>query len=190
MINKFLTLCFISMLSIFVGACSSTQKISDNLVNLTAQQQIMLPEPSFNKESSTQQLLTTIYKEKKHTLLVLLDIKKDSVKLTGLTPSSITLFTLVYDKHGIEAKYEIPQAMLPPVKQVLLDILLAFDDNQSFEKVLPQGYKIQINGTQKVLKDNFDKIIYTIEYSSMNNSLFANKIENLEFGYTIKIKYL
>lgn len=189
MINKFFAICIFAILSL-VCACSSTQKTNDILVNLTAKQQIMLPEPSFTKESSTQQLLTTSYKESKRTILVLLDIKKNSVKLTGLTPSSINLFTLVYDKNGIRATYEIPKAMLPPVKQVLLDILLAFDDNHSFEKVLPDGYKIQEKGKEKLLKNNFDKIIYTIEYTSMNNSLFATKIDNLEFGYTIRIKYL
>ena len=87
--------------------------------------------------------------------------------------------------------------MLPPINQVLLDIIL----NCSFITLinnlnndLPKEFRIIDKGNERTISyvdiTKMRKVIYKIEYKSMNGKRLPNKIINFEFNYTINFKYV
>lgn len=194
MIRKRLFTAFIFTLISFLCACSSTESKSGNEVKayITKEIEISIPKAQFDSENSFDQLLTTDYNGKKNSLLVSSVIKQNSITVTGLTPGYLKLFTLTYDDKGISTEYSVPKAMLPPVNQVLLDIMLSYKSDLKDE--LPNAFRVIDKGNNRTIAyvDNtkMRKVIYKIEYKSMKDKRLPTKIINFEFNYTINFKYL
>lgn len=182
-----------SLLSLLCACSSTEQKKSDEVkAYITKEIEISVPKAHFDTEESFDQLLSTTYNGKKSSLLVSSVIKKNSISVTGLTPGYLKLFTLTYDENGINAEYSIPKSMLPPVNQVLLDIMLSYKSNLNND--LPKEFRIIDKGNERTISyvdiTKMRKVIYKIEYKSMNDKRLPNKIINFEFNYTINFKYL
>lgn len=194
MIRKRLFTALIFTLISFLCACSSTESKSGNEVKayITKEIEISIPKAQFDSENSFDQLLTTDYNGKKNSLLVSSVIKQNSITVTGLTPGYLKLFTLTYDDNGISTEYSVPKAMLPPVNQVLLDIMLSYKSDLKDE--LPNAFRVIDKGNTRTIAyvDNtkMRKVIYKIEYKSMKDKRLPTKIINFEFNYTINFKYL
>lgn len=194
MIRKRLFTALIFTLISFLCACSSTESKSGNEVKayITKEIEISIPKAQFDSENSFDQLLTTDYNGKKNSLLVSSVIKQNSITVTGLTPGYLKLFTLTYDDKGISTEYSVPKAMLPPVNQVLLDIMLSYKSDLKDE--LPNAFRVIDKGNNRTIAyvDNtkMRKVIYKIEYKSMKDKRLPTKIINFEFNYTINFKYL
>lgn len=182
-----------SLLSLLCACSSTEQKKTDEVkAYITKEIEISVPKAQFDTEQSFDQLLSTTYNGKKSSLLVSSVIKKNSISVTGLTPGYLKLFTLTYDENGINAEYSVPKAMLPPVNQVLLDIMLSYKNNLNND--LPKEFRIIDKGNERTISyvdiTKMRKVIYKIEYKSMNDKRLPNKIINFEFNYTINFKYL
>lgn len=182
-----------SLLSLLCACSSTEQKKTDELkAYITKEIEISVPKALFDSEESFDQLLSTTYNGKKSSLLVSSVIKKNSISVTGLTPGYLKLFSLTYDENGINAEYSVPKAMLPPVNQVLLDIMLSYKSNLNND--LPKEFRIIDKGNERTISyvdiTKMRKVIYKIEYKSMNDKRLPNKIINFEFNYTINFKYL
>ena len=175
-------------------ACSSTEqkKSCEVKAYITKEIEVSIPKAQFESEESFDQILSTTYNGKKNSLLVSSVIKHNSITVTGLTPGYLKLFTLTYDDNGVSTQYSVPKSMLPPVNQVLLDIMLSYKSNLKDE--LPSSFRIIDKGNERTIAyvDNtkMRKVIYKIEYKSMKDKRLPNKIINFEFNYTINFKYL
>ena len=174
--------------SIFVAACSSTS--FENSINayLTKDVEIKVPAPLFDEEYETTQLLTTNYDGKKNSLIVASTVKKDSLVMVGFTKSYLKLFTATYDRSGFKVDYAVTHSMLPPVNNVLLNVMLCASNH--LKDYLPKDFKIKDTNESREIFDNFDNLIYKITYTSKQNHKLPCKIECLAFSYTISIKYL
>lgn len=191
--NHLFSAIIFSLLSLLVACSSTEQKKTDELkAYITKEIEISVPKAKFDTEESFDQLLSTTYNGKKSSLLVLSVIKKNSISVTGLTPGYLKLFTLTYDENGINAEYSVPKAMLPPINQVLLDIMLSYKNNLNHD--LPKEFRIIDKGNERTISyvdiTKMRKVIYKIEYKSMNGKRLPNKIINFEFNYTINFKYV
>ncbi len=182
-----------SLLSLLVACSSTEQKQTEELkAYITKEIEIAVPKAKFDTEESFDQLLSTTYNGKKSSLLVSSVIKNNSISVTGLTPGYLKLFTITYDENGINAEYSVPKAMLPPINQVLLDIMLSYKSNLNND--LPKEFRIIDKGSERTISyvdiTKMRKVIYKIEYKSMNGKRLPNKIINFEFNYTINFKYV
>lgn len=191
--NHLFSAIIFSLLSLLVACSSTEQKKTDELkAYITKEIEISVPKAKFDTEESFDQLLSTTYNGKKTSLLVSSVIKKNSISVTGLTPGYLKLFTLTYDESGINAEYSVPKAMLPPINQVLLDIMLSYKNNLNHD--LPKEFRIIDKGNERTISyvdiTKMRKVIYKIEYKSMNGKRLPNKIINFEFNYTINFKYV
>lgn len=191
--NHLFSAIIFSLLSLLVACSSIEQKKTDELkAYITKEIEISVPKAKFDTEESFDQLLSTTYNGKKSSLLVSSVIKKNSISVTGLTPGYLKLFTLTYDESGINAEYSVPKAMLPPINQVLLDIMLSYKNNLNHD--LPKEFRIIDKGNERTISyadiTKMRKVIYKIEYKSMNGKRLPNKIINFEFNYTINFKYV
>lgn len=191
--NHLFSAIIFSLLSLLVACSSTEQKKTDELkAYITKEIEISVPKAKFDTEESFDQLLSTTYNGKKTSLLVSSVIKKNSISVTGLTPGYLKLFTLTYDESGINAEYSVPKAMLPPINQVLLDIMLSYKNDLNHD--LPKEFRIIDKGNERTISyvdiTKMRKVIYKIEYKSMNGKRLPNKIINFEFNYTINFKYV
>ena len=191
--NHLFSAIIFSLLSLLVACSSTEQKKTDELkAYITKEIEISVPKAKFDTEESFDQLLSTTYNGKKSSLLVSSVIKKNSISVTGLTPGYLKLFTLTYDESGINAEYSAPKAMLPPINQVLLDIMLSYKNDLNHD--LPKEFRIIDKGNERTISyvdiTKMRKVIYKIEYKSMNGKRLPNKIINFEFNYTINFKYV
>lgn len=191
--NHLFSAIIFSLLSLLVACSSTEQKKTDELkAYITKEIEISVPKAKFDTEESFDQLLSTTYNGKKSSLLVSSVIKKNSISVTGLTPGYLKLFTLTYDESGINAEYSVPKVMLPPINQVLLDIMLSYKNNLNHD--LPKEFRIIDKGNERTISyvdiTKMRKVIYKIEYKSMNGKRLPNKIINFEFNYTINFKYV
>lgn len=191
--NHLFSAIIFSLLSLLVACSSTEQKKTDELkAYITKEIEISVPKAKFDTEESFDQLLSTTYNGKKTSLLVSSVIKKNSISVTGLTPGYLKLFTITYDESGINAEYSVPKAMLPPINQVLLDIMLSYKNNLNHD--LPKEFRIIDKGNERTISyvdiTKMRKVIYKIEYKSMNGKRLPNKIINFEFNYTINFKYV
>ena len=129
---------------------------------ITKEIEIAVPKAKFDTEESFDQLLSTTYNGKKSSLLVSSVIKKNSISVTGLTPGYLKLFTITYDENGINAEYSVPKAMLPPINQVLLDIMLSYKSNLNND--LPKEFRIIDKGNERTISyvdiTKMRKVIY------------------------------
>lgn len=191
--NHLFSAIIFSLLSLLVACSSTEQKKTDELkAYITKEIEISVPKAKFDTEESFDQLLSTTYNGKKSSLLVSSVIKKNSISVTGLTPGYLKLFTLTYDESGINEEYSVPKAMLPPINQVLLDIMLSYKNDLNHD--LPKEFRIIDKGNERTISyvdiTKMRKVIYKIEYKSMNGKRLPNKIINFEFNYTINFKYV
>lgn len=191
MLNKFI-LCLSLLLTLACTACSSSTKdeASSQKVFLEPKQSVVLPKFSYNEKLSLKQLMTTTYGDKTHSLIVFLNLDKDFIEIKGMSTSFINLFSVKYHNGIIDTKYYVPKLLLPSVEQVLLDIMLCFEDDSKISQFLPTGYKLKTSDNTRELLNNNDNLIYKISYEKLNEHNLAVKLTNNAFNYTITIKYL
>ena len=148
---------------------ASDQMIKDSAgpeyVNLEKDKRIELPFITFEENEQYKQILTADYGGKKNSLLCIVQLSPAGISLTGLTLSSLPLFTLKYENQILTGKYYVPQNMLPPVNQVLFDIMLSFDRKDRLNSYLSKEYIIQREANLAALRRNDGKEIYRIEYT-------------------------
>lgn len=203
-LNHTRNILFIMLMLVSFG-CSSTSKFSaqnaseqntnDNktetqYINIEKDAKIPLPFISFEGEKEYRQILTADYNGKKNSLLCIVKLNQDGINLTGLTLSSLPLFNLRYEKHNLQGKYYVPKGMLPPVNQVLFDIMLAFDRKNSLSEIISKEYIIHRDDNAVTLGKLDGKELYNIEYALYDTEKLPVKIVNHEFNYSINLEYI
>lgn len=159
-------------------------------INIEKNRNIPLPFIAFDEENEYRQILTADYNGKKNSLLCIVKLRKNGLNLTGLTLSSLPLFNLKYENKKLEGRYYVPRSMLPPVNQVLFDIMLSFDRKNTLSSEISKEYIIIRDDNLVTLRKNDGKAIYKIEYAPYKKRLLPVKIVNQEFNYSITLKYL
>lgn len=185
--------------TLLTSSCSVNRGASDNsqenvsqteYVNIEKDRKIELPFISFDNENEYRQILTSDYAGKKNSLLCIVKLGPSGINLTGLTLSSLPLFNLKYENGKLDGKYYVPKGMLPPVNQVLFDIMLSFDEKNRLNKTLTKEYIINRDDNSVALRRVDGKAIYSIEYALYDLRKLPVKIVNHEFNYSITLKYI
>ncbi|SFS75569.1 Protein of unknown function [Succinivibrio dextrinosolvens] len=187
-------------LMLFCFGCSSSTKITEQnvngdktepeYINIEKDAKIPLPFISFESEKEYRQILTADYNGKKNSLLCIVKLNQDGINLTGLTLSSLPLFNLKYEKQNLQGKYYVPKSMLPPVNQVLFDIMLAFDGKNRLSEEISKEYIIHRDDNAVTLGKLDGKELYSIKYAQYDTENLPVKIVNHEFNYSINLEYL
>lgn len=178
---------FAMLLTLLIVASACTTKNAPPKAWLSKNIEVNLPAPSRDTELHVQQLLSTTYQDKTHSLIVLLDAKDDNVQLVGLTPIGIRLFTASYDKNGIHSKQAMPIPNLPKANQVLADIMLAYWPITTWQNLLPKDWKLTDVNDMRYLKNENNEPILEIQYQEKNNVRTPIKVTHYVFGYSIQL---
>ncbi len=176
----------ILLLLVILGGCTTHQVPPKAWAN--KETEIRLPPPTSEQTLQIQQLLTTTFNNKTHSLVVLLDVQKDQLNLVGLTPVGIRLFTVNYNQKGIQAKHNLPIPNLPKANQVLLDIMLAYWPASTWSEYLPENWSLQDIDHKRYLKNDKNETVVEISYQTIHSARTPKKIVHHEFGYTIDLE--
>jgi len=136
-----------------------------------------------------EQLLTATARGETRTLHVVLDIAGGKMRLAGLSPVGIRLFTGTYDGDAIIVE-QIPAATgLPPAGQVLGDIMLSGCAPAEWASTLPAGWVLADDpgGLRRVLKNPEGAVVSEIFYTPVKGLREPVRIRNHRFDYEIKI---
>ena len=181
-------LLFAVTLAPLLTACSLSAREEAPEAYISREVSVQLPKPCFEYELSKEELLTTTYSNQKKSVMVLLDIKKDSLELVGMSTGYIKLFSVLYTQKALEVSYHVPKTFLPPVNQVLLDILLCHNQDLAF--LQKESFILTDTKDKRTVTMADGKILYIISYRFFKDLRLPVKIENKEFNYSIDIKYL
>ncbi|HHQ4919404.1 TPA: DUF3261 domain-containing protein, partial [Aeromonas hydrophila] len=123
---------------LLLAGCSSQPTPTAYLDKGTA---MTLPAPVLAAPFYRQQLLTASVGESTHQLMTVLEADGRQLTLVGLTPSGVRLFLVRYDQQGISTRQLSPLLTtgMPPVSQVLADVMLCYWPLASWQPQLPPG---------------------------------------------------
>lgn len=184
MMRHFLTFGFLLILF----ACqSNTQNSTQYFID--KQTQITLPSLEGLPNLDTQQLLHITYPQQKTdtALLVALQTSPEKIKLTLLSTLGIKLAQVTYDGNQIYAEKQLHLGKMPPVNQVLGDILLILLPPYRWQ--LPEGWILSEENRHRTLYDNKQQKVISIRHEKWQ--LEQNTyLEHHKFNYKIHIKTL
>ena len=112
--KKYLNLTFL-LLSLLISACSSQPKSE---AWLTKETKVNLPKIDLNQDYHDQQLLTFKYNNQENSVITVVDIQNNQLKVMGLSTIGIRLFEIQYNGSEVKAKQYIFIKQLPPPEQV------------------------------------------------------------------------
>ncbi len=152
--------------------------------------QVTLPAPGISPAFQQQQLLTGHAKGKTQSLLVLLSADSQQLSLAGLSSLGIRLFRVTYDKNGIHTQQMLALPEMPPVSQVLADVMLSHWPIGAWQPQLPPGWQLEDIGDRRELRDAEGKVVTLIRYLQRGALREPISIDQRAFGYQIYIQHL
>lgn len=169
---------------VLVG-CSSFQKEEETLW-LSQDVSIDLPRDNCNKNIKSVELLTVEYKDMQKQLLVAQNCSSEGLSLVVMLPVGKRLLTIERSNGSIKVTkhLEVPLPFKP--EQILWDVLFTQLDIDQLQAVLPKGYEVKELVSERVLIGATGEKIARVNYAATQPVL----LENIPFGYTIKIKKL
>lgn len=184
--KKYLTLTIL-LLAMLVTACTSKPKAE---AWLTKETKVNLPIPNLNQNYHDQQLLKFKYKNQENSLITLVDVNQNQLKVIGLSVLGIRLFEIEYNGEIIKTKQNIFIKELPAPQQVLSDIMLSILPIQQWQAVLPEGWQLfdkQLH--RKLINDKQETVIdITYQENPTNKIRKPIHIQHYIFGYQIAIQ--
>ena len=179
---------FILFTLLLVG-CSSQPTPTAYLDKGTA---MTLPAPVLATPFYRQQLLTASVGGRSHQLMTVLEADGRQLTLVGLTPSGVRLFRVRYDQQGIATEQLSPLLTggMPPVSQVLADVMLSHWPLSAWQPQLPKGWTLTDNGDRRELRNASGKLVTEIVYLQRNGKREPISIAQHVFKYHITIQYL
>lgn len=172
---------------ILLNGCSLFQNDTESQAWLKPGVQAQLPAPGLNAGLKRQQYLTATVNGKSETLVTMLDIENDRLTLAGLSPLGIRLFKVTYSPVGIETEQSITLPQLPPVNQVLADIMLSYWPVNDWQPLLPQGWTLKDEQNKRLLRDEGHQVITEINYQTQSGRREPISIAQYAFNYHILI---
>lgn len=184
--KKYLVLTMM-MLVIFVTSCASK---TQSQAWLTKEVKINLPVINTKQNYHDQQLLKFKYKNMENSIIAIVDISNNQLKVIGLSALGIRLFEIDYDGKLVKTKHNIFVKELPAPEQVLSDIMLSILPTQDWLTVLPAGWQIVDNELHRTLLNNKQETIIDITYAEQPSTKIRKpiQIEHHIFGYKIAIQ--
>ncbi|MDC5849511.1 DUF3261 domain-containing protein [Vibrio europaeus] len=185
------------LLSVAVGACSSTPQSTTPVVQITQQEQVSLPTPSDLGYSLTaSQLIEATWNsdEQKRTeqLPVQLQVSSDKLVLAGFSSWGTRILSLNYQDDEITT--EVLSGLggvLPPPEQVLFNLMITLWPVSAWEAPLNKvRWQIIDNYNTRAIFDNSGNKVIDIQYSNKDRLSGDIVFHHLIDNYTIKIKTL
>lgn len=169
---------------LFLSGCSVFQ--NNSKVWLDKGILVQLPSISCTSDRTNIELLTFEYGSRRGRLVTHTACHDGEFELTAMMPSGPRIFSI--RRNGGEVNVEeympLPTMDVTP-SQVLWDIFVATLPEGAIAEVLPEGYKIYQDGSERVISDGSkNNIVARVVY--LNGR--AVQIKNHVFNYSINIK--
>lgn len=152
--------------------------------------EVTLPAPTQIAPFSARQLLTAQAQGQTHQLVVMLEADGQRLRLVGLSPLGVRLFSLNYDAQGIKTEQVMALPELPPAGQVLADIMLSYWPTARWQPQLPAGWTLTDKADRRELRDANGLLVETIRYQPRGDRRAPTLIENHAFDYRLTIESL
>lgn len=169
---------------LFLSACSVFH--DDSRVWLDKGKIVQLPAVSCSADRTDVELLTFEYGERKGRLVTHTVCRNGEFEMTAMMPSGPRIFS-IRRKGGevsVDEYMPLPSMAVTP-SQVLWDIFVATLPEERIAEVLPEGYKVYQEGSERVITgDSQRNVLSRVVYSNGR----AVKIKNYVFNYSINIK--
>ncbi|MWN31385.1 MULTISPECIES: DUF3261 domain-containing protein [unclassified Gilliamella] len=175
------------LLAMLISACSNQ---SQTKAWLTKGTRIDLPQPNLQQPYHDQQLLKFNYNGQENSLITLIDIDQNQLKVIGLSALGIRLFEINYNGNTINTKHNIFVKELPAPEQVLSDIMLSILPIKNWQAVLPTGWQLIDNEKKRLLLNDKQETIVEISYTEKPSEQIRkpNRIKHHIFSYEITIQ--
>lgn len=180
----------LSMTLLGVGGCAS---VSAPEAALAPDVVVRLPAPTRSEPLHVQQLLTAKVQGAAtgHSLLVVLEANGGRLSLVGFSLLGVRLFKVDYDATGIHVE-QLPalaaMGALPPVTQVLSDVLLSYWPRQAWLATLPVGWQLQDFPLRRELRNEKGELISEIHYQQQGDTREPSQLWQHAFGYRLTIQ--
>lgn len=187
-------------LVLLLSACSLQPKMQPATHSIKAEIApdtfVVLPQPIELKESiNVSQLITAQWgNDSKHKLLIQLQVDQQKVVLAGFSAWGVKLLSLRY--FGVNAGNKIEtnvmaglEQTLPQPERVLFNVMLSIWPQSAWQAPLEQiGWKLQENNRQRLLVDNNDQVVVTIDYEKIPylSGKITFKHHRLNYNVTIE----
>lgn len=190
-----LTLLQIALIGIgLLTGCSS--QMATPSAALDPHHTVALPAPAMTPGFYRQQLLTVTLPRQQgagQSLLTVLEVSGKGIVLVGLTPLGVRLFAIEYDESGIRSE-QLPAlsalGALPPINQVLADVMLSYWPIARWQPLLPAGWTLADRGLRRELRDAGGQLVSEIHYRQMGAYREPVRLWHHLFGYQLQIQTL
>jgi hypothetical protein len=170
-----------------LSGCSLTAKNDLHQAWLKPGVQVKLPEPKTVVPIKRQQYLTVTVNGQSDSLLTMLDAENDRLTLAGLSPLGIRLFKVSYSADAVDVEQSIVLPQLPPINQVVADIMLSYWPVNDWRPLLPQGWSLNDEENKRLLRDDSNQIVTEINYRTQDGQREPISIAQYAFHYHISI---
>nr|WP_257978466.1 DUF3261 domain-containing protein [Aeromonas salmonicida] len=177
------------LLIFLLGGCSSQSSPTAYLDKGTV---MALPAPVLATPFYRQQLLTATVGEGAHQLMTVLEADGRQLTLVGLTPTGIRLFRVRYDQQGIATQQLSPLLAtgMPPVTQVLADVMLCYWPLASWQPQLPPGWTLRDQGLTRRLRSPDGALVTEIGYQDKGGVREPVSLQQHVFHYRLQLETL
>lgn len=178
-----------ALLILLVGGCSSQPTPTAYLDKSSV---MTLPAPVLVTPFYRQQLLTATVGESAHQLMTVLEADGSQLTLVGLTPSGVRLFLVRYDQQGIATQQLSPLLAtgMPPVTQVLADVMLCYWPLASWQPQLPPGWTLHDQGLTRRLRAPDGTLVSEIHYRDIDGVREPVSLQQHVFHYRLQLETL
>ena len=130
--------------------------------------------------------------ESAHQLMTVLEADGSQLTLVGLTPSGVRLFRVRYDQQGIATQQLSPLLAtgMPPVTQVLADVMLCYWPLASWQPQLPPGWTLRDQGLTRRLRAPDGALVSEIHYRDIDGVREPVSLQQHVFHYRLQLETL
>ncbi|NUF48705.1 DUF3261 domain-containing protein [Gilliamella sp. ESL0250] len=184
--KKYLVLTIMMLVILVAGCANKTQ----SQAWLTREVKINLPIINIKQHYHDQQLLKFKYNDLENSIIAIVDINNNQLKVIGLSALGFKLFEIDYDGKLVKTKHNIFIKELPAPEQVLSDIMLSILPIKEWQTVLPAGWQLIDSELHRTLINNKQEIIIDIAYAEQPSAKIRKptQIKHHIFGYKIAIQ--
>lgn len=179
------------LLAALLGACAAPPA-PENRAYLAPGASLVLPTPVRDQPLYRQQLLSAHSRGGEHQLLTVLEADGQRLTLAGLTPSGIRLFRLGYDGKHIQTEQlaGLPGGALPPVTQVLADVMMSYWPLAAWQPQLPRGWHLADEGMVRRLTGPDGQLVSEIHYRLIDGEREPVRLIQHAFDYQLQMEKL
>lgn len=190
-------LSWVSLLVLWLAGCASMSQPEQARpeANLTQDVVVQLPSPTRQTPLHVEQILTAQVKGQSngHSLLVVMEADGQKLSLVGFSLLGVRLFRVEYGMTGIRVEQLAALAAigaLPPVNQVLADVLLSYWPREAWQAVLPAGWRLIDQPLRRELRNEKGELVSEITYQLQAKERNPVRLWQHAFDYQLTIQTL